>query len=167
LFSDPKPVTIARPATGADCRRLPALLRTGRRDAASQGHSCPGALRFRRLKRGTFEDHWVVEVWDGARWKLFDMQLDALQQEALKLDFDLGTCRAIVSSSRVMRGSNVARRERPEEIRHLRSARTVVHRRQCRARRRRTQQHGDAALRIAGAPPRNPTTPGRRRPWRS
>jgi hypothetical protein len=37
---------------------------------------------------GTFEDHWVVEVWEGTRWKLVDMQLDAVQQKALKLDFD-------------------------------------------------------------------------------
>lgn len=33
-------------------------------------------------------DHWVVEYWDGARWKLGDSQLDAVQLEAIKADFD-------------------------------------------------------------------------------
>ncbi len=35
-----------------------------------------------------FEDHWVAEVWNGARWVLVDAQLDALQREALNIAFD-------------------------------------------------------------------------------
>jgi hypothetical protein len=35
-----------------------------------------------------FEDHWVVEYWNGQRWVMVDAQLDALQQGVLKLDFD-------------------------------------------------------------------------------
>lgn len=37
-----------------------------------------------------FEDHWVTEYWhqEEARWVLVDAQLDALQSEALKIDFD-------------------------------------------------------------------------------
>jgi hypothetical protein len=37
-----------------------------------------------------FEDHWVCEYWNGARqrWILVDAQLDALQREALQIDFD-------------------------------------------------------------------------------
>ena len=37
-----------------------------------------------------FEDHWVVEYWnqEQSRWILVDAQLDALQCEVLKIDFD-------------------------------------------------------------------------------
>jgi hypothetical protein len=37
-----------------------------------------------------FEDHWVCECWDAGarRWLLVDAQLDALQRERLKIDFD-------------------------------------------------------------------------------
>jgi Transglutaminase-like superfamily len=37
---------------------------------------------------GTPVDHWVVEYWDGATWKLGDAQLDAIQMAALKPSFD-------------------------------------------------------------------------------
>ncbi len=38
-----------------------------------------------------FEDHWVVEYWDQeqARWVLVDAQLDELQRDVLKIDFDV------------------------------------------------------------------------------
>jgi hypothetical protein len=35
-----------------------------------------------------YEDHWVAEVWNGARWVLVDAQLDALQIDALGVTFD-------------------------------------------------------------------------------
>lgn len=37
-----------------------------------------------------FEDHWVLEYWHAgeSRWILVDAQLDALQCDALKIDFD-------------------------------------------------------------------------------
>lgn len=37
---------------------------------------------------GFFEDHWVVELRDGDRWRLADPQIDALQRDALRLGFD-------------------------------------------------------------------------------
>jgi len=39
---------------------------------------------------GKFVDHWVVERWSEAedRWILTDAQLDGLQRQALKIDFD-------------------------------------------------------------------------------
>lgn len=39
---------------------------------------------------GKFEDHWVCEYWqaDEQRWVLVDAQLDQLQRQALKIDFD-------------------------------------------------------------------------------
>ena len=36
-----------------------------------------------------FEDHWVAEFFDGARWRLLDAQIDGLQREQLAIDFDL------------------------------------------------------------------------------
>ena len=38
-----------------------------------------------------FEDHWVVEYWNAEqnRWVLVDAQLDALQQDVLKINFDV------------------------------------------------------------------------------
>jgi hypothetical protein len=38
-----------------------------------------------------FEDHWVTEYWnqEGARWIFVDAQLDELQREVLKIDFDV------------------------------------------------------------------------------
>ena len=41
------------------------------------------------FKQGWFEDHWVVEYFDDGRWKLLDAQIDELQRESLKPDFDL------------------------------------------------------------------------------
>lgn len=35
-----------------------------------------------------YEDHWVTEYWDGARWVMVDAQLDTLQRDKLNLDFD-------------------------------------------------------------------------------
>ncbi len=37
-----------------------------------------------------FEDHWVVEYWnqEQSRWVFVDAQLDALQRDALKINFD-------------------------------------------------------------------------------
>lgn len=37
---------------------------------------------------GLYEDHWVVEWWNGERWQLSDAQLDAFQVASLNLDFD-------------------------------------------------------------------------------
>ena len=37
---------------------------------------------------GTFEDHWVVEYWNGNGWQLLDAQIDAAQRGLLKLKFD-------------------------------------------------------------------------------
>ena len=37
---------------------------------------------------GTFEDHWVVEYWNGRQWQLLDAQIDAVQRSKLRLEFD-------------------------------------------------------------------------------
>jgi hypothetical protein len=42
------------------------------------------------FKPGRFEDHWVAEYWNRAerRWVFVDAQLDAVQREAFRVDFD-------------------------------------------------------------------------------
>ena len=62
--------------------------------AALRAHGIPARARCgfgAYFNRGTFEDHWVVEVWraDARRWVLVDTQIDALQASALRPDFDL------------------------------------------------------------------------------
>ena len=41
------------------------------------------------FKPDWFEDHWVVEFFDGDRWRLFDAQIDEKQRAALGIEFDL------------------------------------------------------------------------------
>jgi hypothetical protein len=41
------------------------------------------------FRDGWFEDHWVVEYFDGNSWKLMDTQIDPVQSETLKISFDL------------------------------------------------------------------------------
>lgn len=61
--------------------------------AALRTHGVPARARCgfgAYFRAGTFEDHWVVEHWRAAesRWVRTDTQLDELQADALRLDFD-------------------------------------------------------------------------------
>jgi transglutaminase superfamily protein len=38
---------------------------------------------------GWYEDHWVTEYFDGARWRLVDTQIDDLQRRLLGIEFEL------------------------------------------------------------------------------
>lgn len=86
---DDRPPTIARPPDQrlvGNCRDftvlLTALLRHQGRPARAR---CGFGTYF---KPDHHEDHWVCEVRDDGRWRLVDAQLDDLQCEALKPDFD-------------------------------------------------------------------------------
>jgi hypothetical protein len=37
---------------------------------------------------GKYEDHWIVQVWEGERWRGIDPQIDDAMRTALQLDFD-------------------------------------------------------------------------------
>lgn len=53
-------------------------------------HGVPARARcgFGLYFDGAPVDHWVIEYWDGATWKLGDAQMDEVQRSALKLPFD-------------------------------------------------------------------------------
>jgi hypothetical protein len=38
---------------------------------------------------GKYGDHWIVEYRQNGRWRMLDAQIDDLQRDALKIDFDL------------------------------------------------------------------------------
>src|ERR1041385_8480308 len=40
------------------------------------------------FNKGTFEDHWVIEYWNGTAWQLLDAQIDEKQRSVLQLTFD-------------------------------------------------------------------------------
>ncbi len=91
LELDDRPLTEARPHDRklvGNCRDFSVML------AAILRHQ--GIPARARCGFGTYfipdhyEDHWVCEYWNAAqsRWILVDAQLDAMMQEALKLDFD-------------------------------------------------------------------------------
>jgi hypothetical protein len=54
----------------------------------AQGVPARGRCGFATYFGGGPVDHWVVEYWDGARWKLGDSQLDTVQRKAINARFD-------------------------------------------------------------------------------
>ena len=85
---DPAPIDVARPPerefTG-NCRHHSVLASALLRRAGVPARARCG---FADYFDGSPVDHWVVEYWDGAAWKLGDAQLDAVQMAALKPRFD-------------------------------------------------------------------------------
>jgi hypothetical protein len=85
---DPAPITVARPAerefTG-NCRHHSVLAAALLRRAGVPARARCG---FGCYFQGDPADHWVVEYWDGAAWKLGDAQLDPVQLAVLKPSFD-------------------------------------------------------------------------------
>jgi Transglutaminase-like superfamily len=87
---DDRPLDVARAPAGriaTNCRGFTvlavALLKANGIPARSR---CGFGAYF---TEGWFEDHWVAEFWDGDRWRLLDAQIDEVQQDKLKPDFDL------------------------------------------------------------------------------
>ncbi len=91
LELDDRPLTEARPHERklvGNCRDFSVMMTAIlRRQGVPARARCGFGTYF---IPGHYEDHWVVEYWntEQARWVLVDAQLDALMQEALKLDFD-------------------------------------------------------------------------------
>lgn len=89
--SDPAPLTVARPfdkKLALNCRHFSLLLCTLLR---YQGIPARARCGFGAYFLPDFNvDHWVCEYYDAAqgRWIQVDAQLDKVQQDALKIDFD-------------------------------------------------------------------------------
>lgn len=91
LAHDGRPLCEAR-APGqrlvGNCRHFSLLLTSMLR---AQGVAARARCGFGAyFEPGRFVDHWVCEYWNEAesRWVMADAQIDELQREALKLDFD-------------------------------------------------------------------------------
>jgi hypothetical protein len=90
LAIDPRPLDQPRPPElrlVGNCRDFSLLLAS-----MLKAHGIPARARCgfgTYFMPNHFEDHWMTEVWDaaGQRWVQVDSQLDALQQQALKISF--------------------------------------------------------------------------------
>jgi hypothetical protein len=87
---DDRPLDVARePAEriATNCRGFSVMA-----VALFRAHGVPARARCgfgAYFKPGWYEDHWVAEYFDGGRWKLLDAQIDELQRDIVKPDFDL------------------------------------------------------------------------------
>jgi len=91
LANDPAPLSVRREAADRAvgvCRHFSVVTAAILR---AQGVPARARVGFGAyFEPGKFVDHWVVEHWSDEvdRWVLTDAQLDALQRDALKIDFD-------------------------------------------------------------------------------
>jgi len=85
----PEPLTVAREPVDrvlCICRHF-TLLHT----ALLRASGVPARVRCgfsNYFDRAKWYDHWITERWDGTRWVRDDPQIDSLQAEVVKLDFD-------------------------------------------------------------------------------
>ncbi len=92
LEQDDRPLAAARPPETrlvGNCRQVTVLM-----VAMLRAHGVPARARCGfggYFGTGRFEDHWVVEYWRAKddRWVLADAQIDELQRELFRPDFDL------------------------------------------------------------------------------
>ncbi len=91
MADDPRPLTEAR----APKKRLVGTCRSYSMMLCSmlRHQGTPARLRncfANYLKPGKWADHWLCEYWvaEEGRWAIADGQLDAVQREALNIDFD-------------------------------------------------------------------------------
>ena len=88
---DDRPLTEARPLAAklvGNCRDHSVLLASFLRHRGIPARARCGFATY--FLPNHFEDHWVCEYWDAGRkrWVMVDAQLDALQRETLRVDFD-------------------------------------------------------------------------------
>jgi len=91
LELDPRPLDVLRDLDKkllGNCRDHSLLLAAILRQQGLAARARCGFGAY--FQDGLFVDHWVTEYWDaaGQRWVLVDAQLDALQSEALRINFN-------------------------------------------------------------------------------
>jgi hypothetical protein len=89
--ANPAPLAQPRPLDGrqvGNCRDFSVLLTALLRHLGVPARSRCGFGAY--FLPDHYEDHWVVQVWhpEQERWRWVDPQLDAVQQQALGIDFD-------------------------------------------------------------------------------
>jgi hypothetical protein len=92
VASDGRPLDVARAPEArlpANCRHYTVLM-----VAMLRAHGTPARARCGfggYFTDGFFEDHWVCEYWNAAqqRWVLVDAQIDGVQRELFRIDFDV------------------------------------------------------------------------------
>ncbi len=92
LAEDDRPLTTARPPETrlvGNCRHVTVLMVAMLRAKGVPARARCGFGGY--FGTGRFEDHWVVEFWRAKddRWILADAQVDELQRELFRPDFDL------------------------------------------------------------------------------
>lgn len=92
LELDPRPLTESRSVEKkliGNCRDHSLLLVSMLRHQGIPARARCGFAAY--FMPDHFEDHWVVEYWNAEqnRWVFVDAQLDELQQDALKINFDV------------------------------------------------------------------------------
>jgi len=88
---DPSPLAVARTPEKrlvGNCRDFTCMLTTMLRQHGVPARARCGFARY--FDEGQYVDHWVCEYWNAVqgRWVMVDAQLDALQCEALHIQFD-------------------------------------------------------------------------------
>lgn len=86
---DPAPLTEPRPPERrfvGDCRFFALLFVEALRAKGIPARARSGFGAY--FNPGKFDDHWVGEYWNGARWVLVDPQLDETQRRIFRPDFD-------------------------------------------------------------------------------
>ena len=89
LAADDRPLSMERPVRAralGTCRDYAVLL-----CAAMRQHGRPARVRCgfaAYFAPGSWQDHWICEVWSGDRWRRIDAQLDRKSRQALGVEFD-------------------------------------------------------------------------------
>jgi Transglutaminase-like superfamily len=88
---DPRPLTSARETAHrlpSVCRHFSLMLCSILRENGIPARARCGFGAY--FTPGKFEDHWVCEYWNAGqtRWVLVDAQMDSVQRNAFRLDFD-------------------------------------------------------------------------------
>ena len=120
LAADDRPLEEARTPEGramGTCRDYAVLL-----CAAMREHGRPARVRCgfaSYFEPGSWQDHWICEVWSDDRWRRIDAQLDAVTRRALDIGFppsDLPLA-AFLSADEAWRGCRDGRLD-PEDFGH-------------------------------------------------
>lgn len=91
LRLDPRPLFEPRPVERrlvGNCRHFSVVTVALMRSLGIAARARCGFASY--FEPGLWSDHWIVEWWDGGRWRQVDSQVDDIQRAALRIDVDVG-----------------------------------------------------------------------------